>query len=256
MKIVGKHKDYYDNGAQFGFDENITFVRDINYIEDFLKNHTNDNWRKETKPQLNHKMILPYNNIIPSETKKKKFINYNPFYVWFAGSVVLGYEIKDYSLNNLPIPSYDIKRYYVYGDEMLSKIKYLEDKKLNRYKKNTDVISDIKNQMKNIKIINGFDIAKEFNTSYFVVFKGIIIPTPSLKDIQFFKVKDYIQAWQQIESFLPSLKEEPISEMTNDEKIYSHGMDATSFRCQAPGNKKEKRRKNKLKKRNKNKLKI
>ena len=99
--------------------------------------------------------------------------------------------------------------------------------------------------------MNGFDIAKEFNTAYFVVFNSIIIPTPSLRDIQFFKVKDFIQAWQEIESFLPSLKVEPISEMTDEQKINSHGMDETSFRCQAPGNKKEKRRKNKEKKRNK-----
>ena len=259
MKIVGKHKDYYDGGAQFGYDENITFVRDINYVEVFKSNHTYH--KNETKAIIRNEMNLPYDNYTPNEfiKKVKKYIHYNPLFVWFAGSVTLGYEIKEFTLNNLPIPTYDVKRYYVYGDEMISKIKEFDFYTYSRFGRTSnrgedDVINKIKSNMNNIKIVNGFDIAKSNNTAYFVTFGGTIIPTPSLTDIQFFKVKNYIQAWQEIESFLPSLKEEPISEMTDEEKIYSHGMDETSFRCQAPGNKKEKRKKNKEKKRNKNKV--
>jgi len=267
MKIVGKHKDYYDSGAQFGYDENVTFVRNINYIEQFKAERSNEGYIKETRAKFNKKLNLPERSISISEgdaynrNDPRFIVNYKPIYVWFAGTLILGYEIKEFRPNNDALPTYDMKRYYVYGDEMIEKIKYLENETISvRFKRSIDemeyLVKDIEEALNSIKLINGFDIAKEHNTAYFLVYNhsaydntGTIVPTPSLTDIQFFKIKDYIQAWQEIESFIPSLKVEPISEMTDAQKIASHSMDETSFRCQAPGNKKEKRRRNKAKKR-------
>jgi len=270
MRIIGKHKDYYDSANQFGYDENVTFVRNINYIEEFRANYNDINWKTELKAIFNNDIDLPIVNIDPdinntiisknnklqilSNKNYNKYINYNPIFIWFAGSLILCYEIKEYTKNNLSISTYDLKRYYVYGEEMISKIIELEKKYSNKL--NIDNFRNhVNNLMKNLKIINGFEIAKKYNTAYFLVYdynsydkSGTIISTPSLKDIHFFKEMNYIQAWQRIESFLPSLKTEIISEMTNEQKIISHGMNKTSFRYQAPGKKKENRKRNKKKK--------
>ena len=250
MRIVSKRKEYYDAGMQYGVDNSITFVRNMISIS----NYSNDD-KNKTRSQFSDRLKLPYLNKVVNDFDLKSHTNYSPFFIWFCGQLFLGYKITNYKLCRYPsgVEYLSEKKNYVYGEDLIDKIFILERKKHGENK--TEFALKVREIEKNIKINNAFDISKDYNTPYFYTSipdyynEGHIKETPNLTELEFFKVKNVVQAFQEIESFIPSLKEEPISIMTDKQKIDSHGMDKTSFRCQAPGNKKENRVRNKLKKR-------
>ena len=246
MKIISKFKDYYDGGGVYGIDENVTFVRtiDVDEIgEDISINKLPD---------------------LPSHFGglKKGDVMFEPFFFGFCGILYLVYKFTTIlELDEDKSISKSSTR-YVYDNDIIPELE-----KLSTFKRNSwyyqNRIAAIK-ELLNTKVgTNAFgDIYKEHNTPFFIInnlsndlwsnnTKGKLYKNISLKNIQFFNVKDMLTTFQEIAMFLSTLTPEPISEMTDEQKIQSHGLDETSFRCQAPGNKKEKRRKNKARKRNK-----
>ena len=248
MKIVSKYKEYYDGGSAFGVDDKVTFVRTINDLE-----KSNPIVVMDLKP-------LPSRNVEP----KHGVINYSPFILGFCGKINIGYKITKYYQPNTFDPMTE-KIYYVYNEQIIDEIKPIIENKSGRvFKFELEQLKTLENTINSwVGTSKLFDYYSEYQTPYFIIELGYqniwarngissnLRYQISLTDIQFYKVYDMVNTFQQISMFLPTLKSEPISEMTDQEKIKSHGMDETSFRCQAPGNKKEKRRKNKRRKRKK-----
>ena len=260
MKIVGKLQDYYDGGESLGFDDHVVFVRNIS--NEIVKN-------KDNRPIFIEVEDLSLPSHFTDDDLKldlKSYVDYYPFIIWFCGKSYLGYRIqeykKDYQEFNL------VKDYCVYGNEMIEIVIRLTEeisskayeRRNNRYRRDPYYEDLIKFSKTSIKVISDVEtlkipyfLMKNFGRKYHTnTTNASHILTPRLSDYQFYKVFNLIQAYQEIEMFIPRFKEEPISVMTNDEKIHSHGMDDTSFRCEAPGNKKSKRRANKERKRNSN----
>jgi len=246
MKIISKYKDYYDGGGVYGIDENVTFVRTID------------------EDEIGEDISIDKLPDIPSHFGriKKDDVIFDPFFFGFCGVLHLVYKVTTIlELDEDGSISKSSTR-YVYDNDIIPELE-----KLKAFKRNTwyykNKIAGIK-ELLNTKVgTNAFgDIYKEHNTPFFIInnlsnnlwtnkTNGKLYKHISLKNIQFFNIKDMLTAFQDIAMFLPILIPEPISEMTDEQKIQSHGLDETSFRCQAPGNKKEKRRKNKARKRNK-----
>jgi len=248
MKIISKYKEYYDGGSAFGVDEKVTFVRTINQLEEGEKIIVMD-----LEP-------LPSRDAIPAHN----IINYSPFILGFCGKINIGYKITKYFQPNKLEPITE-KIYYIYNENIIDELEPIITEKAGRFfnyeMKQLETLKDALNNWVGTSKL--FDYYSELQTPYFIIDLGhpdiwarnglvsTIKHQISLTDIQFYNVSDMMNTFQQISMFLPTLKPEPISEMTDEQKIHSHGLDETSFRCQAPGNKKERRKKNKRRKRKK-----
>ena len=75
MKIISKHKDYYDNGMLYGIDEKVVFVRTIDLNKD-----------KDEFLNLNFTSL-------PNSRLHSQKVEYQPFLVYFCGKTYVGYKI-------------------------------------------------------------------------------------------------------------------------------------------------------------------
>lgn len=254
MKIISKHKDYYDNGMMYGIDEKNVFVRTID--PDTSKTHFVDADKFKSLPVSSRDYI--------GDNRDEDL--YFPFLLFFCGKVYIGYKFihnnlivkngnRSYNVNSMKID-------YFYGDEIITNIypKY-KNKKYFWDERRWDNLRDLIKTLHG-KTFEGEDLFIKYNTPYFVLtdfhrtfvnsikFTTKVNLNISLKEFGFNQEKNAVEAFQEIEMFMSFLKErDSISEMTDKQKIHSHGLDETSFRCEAPGNKKHRRKMNKLKKR-------
>jgi len=240
MKIISKLKDYYDSGQQFGVDDSLVFVRDMTLGTVYCENHT----------LKMDKVWLPISLIKSSDVYH--YFDYEPFIIWFCGKTYLTYRITEHN-------EFSVKVSYLYGDLMVKRIKELHTTLHKGKYLSKSIFNDLEKQSFNIHNIH--EIAKDHKSPYFVIgnfgkdywsktTEANFEVLPRLRDFHFYNVLHATQAYQEIEMYLPRFKEDPIPLMTDAQKIASHGLDETSFRCEAPGNKKSRRKENKQKKRN------
>lgn len=258
MRIISKFKDYYDSGSQYGHDVNVTLVRNFNprveYPDHKLKSYLID---IPSVPSGDTKVSGVYSN----------YKIFNPFIIWIAGTVKLGYKITSRKYNKVGL-YYEDTVDYVYGDNMIKIVKSLFLKSLSSKSKSKYLMGWNARKIKvlesihdgDIRVKGAFEYCKDQQISYFEMHgffkdasndtRGYLNHNIKLGDYQLYKAISEIQAYQMIETFIPTiLHSDTISEMTDEQKIRSHGLDETSFRCEAPGNKKSRRRENKERKR-------
>jgi len=258
MKIISKVKDYYDNGMLYGIDEKVVFVRtvdvDRNKIE-YLNHNFNElpsshrNWRSNGK------------------------IYYNPIIVYFCGKTYIGYKIdtpvKERNRDGSITVYATTTTSYAYGEDIINTLKTIPEFK-DELEKGWSWIDHQMTKLNDTiekfhdKPIQGEDLLMKYNVPYLMLTdfnrqltrsdreSSIVNLNISLKEINFQQVKNPVEAFQEVSMFIPLLQNrEEISEMSDAQKIHSHGLDETSFRCEAPGNKKHRRKANKLNKRKK-----
>ena len=254
MYIVSKYKDYYDNIAGItGIDKTNVYVRKqktIGYTRDELIYQK----LRHIRTYLDSMSESDLQNI--NRTKEYLAV-YSSFLVGFCGNLYIGYifqyNIDEYLKNNVVQKSKRIQISYnqLQIIDILNKHGWSFNEKLLKYTFDT------------VHALNITDIHLHYNTPVFIIDREYqliddidvnsnAIINPLLKTYKFQKVVNARTAFQEIEMFLPRFRIETISEMTNEQKIHSHGLDETSFRCEAPGNKKSRRKVNKERKRNKN----
>lgn len=238
MYIISKKKDYYDGVAgTTGIDKTIVYDRQIIEVEEnniptfFAKKRYCFGKNDQTPPHnLNSYRLKKEVTIVYPE--------YSSFIIGFCGKLYIGWKL--YS---------EGKTLSYGGKELITTITYDFDnmKKLIEEKSWGDrkFVEDV-NFIINY---NAVDLCREFNSPVFVYdfdynktsinkywlgnHHPKIIINPLLKEYQFYKVFDAVQAFQEIQMFIGGVlgnKEKDIIEVADKYKIAQHGFDKWSFR--------------------------
>lgn len=234
MIISSSFKDYYDGIMKHSSD----YKRVYN--------------RRMTKHQVNRKP----NNFEFAHSNPKSRIYYHPFYIGFCGEYHLGFYSVDYSGGNI---KYLFQDKCIYDkNELFYNIHTNCSKTRNKqYQYDYQYLENNKPSKELFISFNSPILIMFFNTDYFASVEYYYYDTYthslsgktysdnydknfqrlghryiSLKDMGFNKIKPAEQAYQEIESFNNLLGREykDVPEMSNQNKINSHGFDKTSFR--------------------------
>jgi len=264
MHIISKYKDYYDSIAgQVGIDKTRRYMRESSYVEyDFKKISTINDWRSTYH--------LPAFDIDKHRDYKKPKSEpdyYNYFIIGFCGKLYVGYYFKwkgDYQpyfnpngTDDVEVITYDFNKVLELTGEY-KKPDADTKKSIAKFKSTWDVIHNTK----------AIDIFRELNVPVFIynpnhvsLIDSTIVDrnewkatqlNPVLKTYQFAKVFEPYMVFQEIFMFIGTLgnNENNMVEISDKDRMSSRGMDNTSFRQMAPGQKKENRAANKTKKKN------
>lgn len=237
MYIIAKKKDYYDGVAgTTGIDKTIIYDRQI--IEEENENIPRLFERKRYHFGKNDQ--TPFHNMPYYHIKKELRVLYHEFayfVVGFCGKLYVGWKL------------YSIGKDVDGSDELITTITYDFDNMKNIVEAQTwggrKFIDDV-NYIINYDAINLF---RELNAPVFVYdgdygkvsiyknsygnFRPKFIINPLLKEYQFYKVFNAVQAFQEIQMFLGGVLgkgEKEIVEVADKYKIGQHGFDKWSFR--------------------------
>ena len=266
MYIISKHKDYYDGVAGTeGIDKERIYIRKSQYVKSNIPGiEIINKWKSQYfLPQLN--CVNSYNSYITEskikKNKKNKPDYYNWFIIGFCGKLYLGYFFKWNKLNE-----YDEDKLLItYDPETIRKhtIHNFQKTDLKLY------LQKFQAALEYISNINVLDLFRTLNAPVFVfdpdcrLNKELSIDSewkdmqvnPLLKTYEFAKAMPAYLAFQELSMFIGNvlIKPESIPEIDQKYRLTQRGMDDTSFRQVAPGDKKEKRRANKARKKNRSK---
>jgi len=261
MFIISKYKDYYDGVAgSVGIDKKIVFERKEQEIQ----------LKRNEMFMLNHK--LPWRDAIWSKPTKKE-PEFSPFFIIFCGKLYVGYCFKWYEkINNFHYKEkiefeYDKNKifekieFYLAQKRLFNCTANIKEKKAKFYSKydqlnSSEQFSNLCIQYKTpIITFSDKKIRSEYY-SYDVRDKIQIININSkLNDFKFYKVFDAFNTFQELSMYIGNVLTNPetnIIEIDEKYRMTQRGMDKTSFRQIAPGQKKQQRKQNKLRKKNKN----
>lgn len=245
MRIIGKFHDYYDGVQSYNQDGNtVHWVRKTEVIK-----LTNQEIKSKILGTKETPLMSPLfdGSVFSSdeiETKKTEYA-FSSSAIAFCGKVYpyIKVETTKKSAFIKPEPDvvkffYDVKEYFKFLDEKslaedtpkyrriyYSSINFLD-------KKDIEIFFDCQ------PFKNHTEIFFEYNTPIYTVAKegklgieGIEINS-CLKDIQFYKVFDPFQTFQEIEMFLTGVlpNNKKISVLSDKDKIQKHGYDKWSFR--------------------------
>ncbi len=232
MKIISKHnkKDFYDYSG-FGYDtsDDIVFSRfpkeeivgDNRYRYFYDRLPSDDDWFENYVIIYNIVGIYPYCYIIPILTD-----NYED--ITTKQQIVIPYEL---TLKKVEDINDFLKKI---GQKIrLPQEKHLSKYPINSIKESSWKDEDIFKQLETPVFLcyPGFNHTQEY-TDHLKIIKNVIFneqPTNWLKYIK--DDLDKRDVYTDIENYLWSMKQEPISEPDNKTKIVSHGFDLkTSFR--------------------------
>lgn len=247
MKIISKHRDYYDIGLSVGIDELHILKRET---EKFEYKHN-----EVSLGQIEY--VSGQYRSVKNSTEKEKY--FHPFLVGFCNKVYIGWKISwtKQEPNTLTSTEVEIITYDKNDIVKILKNEY-KTKKLNSYLKTLD---NFYNSINNKSFYSFF---KDHHVPYFLMKidggswykRGLyvekLITYPVLSDIEFYKAVDPFTAFQEIDMFYFGVlgnKEADLEDIEEKYRMTSRGYDKTSFRQAAPGDKKEKRKANKLRKR-------
>jgi len=230
MKIVSKRteKDYYDNGAVYGIDETKIYVRKREDIVISADDYNLDRYL--------------FHNYWHHEEHKYQILG-------FCGKI---YFLDNYSLKEDHDKWYRNPKDHILIDEEnldyklvevaneWTKLSYTKYKKVKRDKKKSkgwrDFDDSSLSKYRNNKKLHNIFI--EHKTPVFIISPEskelTLIINPLLKDYGFFRIKDTIQTFQEIEMFLGSVlinNDTPEMPVGDDKTIASSkGYDKWSFR--------------------------
>jgi hypothetical protein len=237
MLIIAKKKDYYDGVAgTTGIDKTIVYDRQIIEVEEndipilFARKRYHFGKNDQTS----------FHNISYYDIKKELRVLYHEcayFVIGFCGKLYIGWKL--YSIGKEEDGSDALITTITYDFDNMKKI--VEPKTWGGRKFVDDV-----NYIVNHNVI---DLFRELNAPVFVYdsdygkvsiyrhsygnFHPKFIINPLLKEYQFYKVFNTVQAFQEISMFMGGVlgnKEKEIVEVADKYKIGQHGFDKWSFR--------------------------
>lgn len=244
MRIISpKFKDYYDMVAGQGVDLTRIYMRETKEVPGGLPL---PDWNERENSWGNKHFKYPrYDRDVYRRGWSNPTYNLSYIYVLFAGKLYGGIALKNQQFGNVGEMSY-----YWDADSWKSKAEEIGWKGDNRayYGKNKstemdeslrvftivgdEVLSDwaIDNKL-SIAVSCGFYENRE-RGEWFVV-------DANLKDLNFQKVLDPFTAYQELDQWIGGVlcNKEVIPEMTDKDKITSHGFDSWSFRKHKDDNK-------------------
>ena len=241
MKIISKFKDYYDGAVQYGYDPDLTFVRETseasNQVPDIVRQLLN-----KMGQRYDFSCIFFCGKAYPVyRYSDDKYINH----YGNADDIIKDAENRKNSrkLNYYPIEGFFKDEVFAYDWREKQKFAYTEKG-----------LKAAEEYFKEIKIPN--EVFVQLDCPYFVAhYAGgdiTIVKNPQLSKYVLFKYLDAFTCYQEIRMFLGNvltvIDQMPIT--TGDDKVIAQqkGFDEMSFRTAAPGKKKENRKQNKMRK--------
>ena len=224
MHIISKYKDFYDSiVGQVGIDKSIIFERLINDFWFDTRGEDSFRWNKIDFPHYS------FSNKLLTETSR----SYNLFLVGFCGKMYIAAKINSTVKTGLFSPDTKVNTSFIYGlDNIKADIcKYKEDPDYFK-NKNLKEINHIESFVNNKNVLELF---YTYKTPQFVLYpvnnntsnENLHI-NAALKDVQFFKVFDPFQAYQEIEMYITGvlgINNKPMIEIADKHKIIGHGFD-------------------------------
>lgn len=262
MRIISKHKDYYDNAAPWGNDDHLTFVR---HLKTLGRAPINLHSSEDKKLAASLRSMIGVLNA-PRAIRLDSDYPYkdNRFIIGFCGKKYIGWKIEDkcyYSLpdffkavdNNKSVNSSLVKgntakarkakhKAYVKKARELDTTKpnliYSKWNPRNHHYPATEQGWLRWHETAKSKLLISDDIFRLAGTPVvlFDMATGSFTLNPVLKEYDFAKVVDPYRAYQEIEMFLGNnmvSQFDPSSGRTDNEIRDSKGMDKWSFRKQS-----------------------
>ena len=183
MIIVSKFRDYYDNALMYGHDDSVRYIRKTDIVE-----HNNEKKWFSIYPEM-----------------KDYGYTQTPFYLGFCGKIYSGLRLQ-YGYKQFDRTFYD----GVSLKEYISKIKspWLRKVELDNFNR---VFYSWRNQRR----MSGMDICQEFfgvrdetelffelGTPVFMVTRKELITNPDLSRLEFYRIFQAPQAFQEIDMYL------------------------------------------------------
>jgi hypothetical protein len=246
MKIISKFQDYYDTGLAYGADEKIRFKRKTEIMDkQFVENMPDivPNWSPLSGMEnKNHKFEFGYAGIL------------------FCGKLYIAIQVFDHKDpeyiisggNYLPkcfYTSEDLEKYLQQCEFELTYKSKLGGKSHLRSKfeiQNRNILKEgfgnlkyydymVENKIVTLVCAKFFSEMwnKEFNNINYNNSNFLVVNNPCLKNLQFFKVLNSFQAYQEIAMWVGGVLPQdstPMIELDDKYKITEHGFDKFSFR--------------------------
>lgn len=230
MYIISKRKDYYDGVAgTTGIDKTIIYTRDIIELDE--DQYPKDFQGYDPLKRKNPSPLWKLTNVHLKKDLRIVYVHVAPFIIGFCGKLHVGW--KFYSADK---------------DRLITTITYDNDnvkKLVDQYTYWDGNLEDNLNYVLSYDVMNIF---RELNTPVFVYDSDYGRPSivvrrydnspkfiinPLLKEYQFYKVFNAVQAFQEIQMFISGVlgnKEKEIIDVPDKYKIAQHGFDKWSFR--------------------------
>ena len=233
MRVISDFHDYYDSAQQYGQDQSIIYQRKkVDY------RNKRDNSNLETAPRV---LLDTYSKVFPKNDEflfasywagqlysKKGSFYYNHGRLVFCG-IVYNYIV----VNNIATSTatedffYDMESF----QEFCNKKEIDLNKKSYSYHKKTKFQSINAALTSKINIDESFFIENKFICVDFCM--NLITVNPQLSKMQFYKVFDSFQCFQELDSYICGKLSFPHNMMVDIEdkyRIEQHGFDKHSFR--------------------------
>lgn len=245
MRIISKFKDYYDSVQALGTDTNSVYVRKEELA--IFKRSNTFNKITAAKEDLKLSKII-YGDPSRYYSQNNYFIS-EEFIVGFCGKVYLGFKIHEVNNEKISEPKffYDVESLCEYFEEVKrsKKAKELFYMK-NWYPEAFPSLKEFQNLHAGLPYnVEYNELFHQFGTAIFVIPDAssqflyehkiklrdeecVIFKNPCLKDLKFYKKLDSYSAYQQLQQFVSGVltnTEQDGTNMTDIEKIKSHGFD-------------------------------
>ena len=219
MRIISQFRDYYDVVQKEGQDQTLIYIRDKKEVEP--RSYPFVNW-------YNFKSYWQFEDL---HTKA--------YTIGFCGKVYSAIEFSDFKFENVKI-CFTLEEANKYLDDNLKSKKPKVRQRI--YAEFKRFFEDAKKQLENS---NSFKHLFEDNRSPVFIAtidgstkwsvwkrKPKIVYNASLKELEFFRVVDPYQAFQEINMWMSNqaMPEKVIPEMPDSIKVFSKGFDKFSFR--------------------------
>jgi len=210
MRIISKHKDYYDYlGQIYGIDNKIVYYRKSFTADHINSFHRDDVYYPNEKNKLNVNVTL------------------SRFFVWFCDkmypAVEVSYTVEHKNQLGNPIQGYTDYSYTFYDFEELK----------SKWKNNINWKSwDEDNYEEHFKVQSNRKLNTEFNSPQIVTVSSNKIDIDViLKDYDFQKIMTPEQAFQKVSMFVGAKPDPPQQIPTDMHRFVAKGFDKkTSFR--------------------------
>jgi len=234
--IICKKKDYYDGVAgTTGIDKSIVYDRQIIEFDRGVFPKEFGGYVGVSNPKL---MIFgKLNNVDVKPELRIVYPHISPFIIGFCGKLYVGWKLYEIGTTN--------KKSYLI-EEFITTISYDNDN-IKKLVKPYYWRGNFEDDLNYILSYDPIEMFRELNTPVFVYDhdygrtdiekywrdKPKFIINPLLKEYQFYKVFDAVQAFQEISMFLGGVlgnREKEIVNVEDKYKITQHGFDKWSFR--------------------------
>lgn len=261
MRIISKTHDYYDAALVYGRDETLIFARaeadGPKEIVDTLTEHLTNTSRYAWDTRYEVGCRVPYSNYNPrmpdSVDKNVVSASVRAAIVGFCGilypvviyraAIRTAFETKNIVETSYLLPEENIEDLAInFASRIRShtprfESKYLESSKSRWDKKSSSYSMQIHNTVSKINsVADRFSsVFVDNKVPYFVVdfLAKEVKFLPSLKDLQFYKVKDPFTAMQELSMYVGGViprQEKELINISDKDRIAQHGFDKLSFR--------------------------